>query len=279
MAFVLTEIFNVVPDFLGHSFTLIDYGNSGGIGSDHFSGYAADALLPGAGFLFCEVCLTGAAYVFRLSGQGSRLLKRSSVRKALCNICHCGDQAVQIFLFVGVGDDGNNIAVVGKLYVDVIFVKEHLLESKACNADLCCTDDHSGFIDGGVKISAFGACSRTKSIKSVCVKANKAHGNNKFDCQIFREKPALKWKGIVLRNSGNDFGRMLFRDGYIQSVAASGMDLDHQAYEPTVVFMNGEYYAMLGMRERTNKDFVYSNYGLDEEDFCIHVISKTSPYS
>lgn len=149
---------------------------------------------------------------------------------------------------------------------------------RPCNFELFDENKHV-MANQEVKISAFGACSRTKSIKSVCVKANKAHGNNKFDCQIFREKPALKWKGIVLRNSGNDFGRMLFRDGYIQSVAASGMDLDHQAYEPTVVFMNGEYYAMLGMRERTNKDFVYSNYGLDEEDFCIHVISKTSPYS
>lgn len=126
-----------------------------------------------------------------------------------------------------------------------------------------------------VNIGAFGACSRTKAIKSIRVKANKAHGNNKIDYTLFSEKPALKWKSLVLRNSGNDFGRMLFRDGYIQTVAASGMDLDHQAYEPVVVFMNGEYYAMLGMRERTNKDFVYSNYGLKEEDFCIQTTSKS----
>ena len=145
---------------------------------------------------------------------------------------------------------------------------------RPCNFELY-DENKENMANQEVKISAFGACSRTKSIKSVAVKAGKAVGNNKFDCAIFREKPALKWKGLVLRNSGNDFGRMLFRDGYIQTVAASGMDLDHQAYEPTVVFMNGEYYAMLGMRERTNKDFVYSNYGLKEEDFCIDVTSKT----
>lgn len=145
---------------------------------------------------------------------------------------------------------------------------------RPCNFELY-DENKETMANQEVKISAFGACSRTKAIKSVAVKAGKAVGNNKFDCAIFREKPALKWKGLVLRNSGNDFGRMLFRDGYIQTVAASGMDLDHQAYEPTVVFMNGEYYAMLGMRERTNKDFVYSNYGLKEEDFCIEVTSKT----
>lgn len=125
-----------------------------------------------------------------------------------------------------------------------------------------------------VKVGVFGACSRTKPIKSIKVKANKVYGTNKFDYPIFNEKPNLKWKSFVLRNSGNDFGRMLFRDGYLQTLAASNMDIDHQAYEPAVVFVNGEYYAMLGIRERTNKDFIYSNYGLSEEEFCIEEKSE-----
>lgn len=120
-----------------------------------------------------------------------------------------------------------------------------------------------------VKVGAFGACSRTKPIKSIKVKANKVYGTNKVDYPIFNEKPNLKWKSFVLRNSGNDFGRMLFRDGYLQMLAASNMDIDHQAYEPAVVFVNGEYYAMMGIRERTNKDFIYSNFGLSEGEFCI----------
>lgn len=124
-----------------------------------------------------------------------------------------------------------------------------------------------------VKVGVFGACSRTKPIKSIKVKANKVYGTNKLDYPIFNEKPNLKWKSFVLRNSGNDFGRMLFRDGFLQSLAASNMDLDHQAYEPAVVFVNGEYYGMLGIRERTNKDFIYSNYGLDEDEICIEETS------
>ena len=125
-----------------------------------------------------------------------------------------------------------------------------------------------------VKVGVFGACSRTKAIKSIKVKANKIYGTNKLDYPIFHEKPNLKWKSIVLRNSGNDFGRMLFRDGYLQTLAASNMDIDHQAYEPAVIFVNGEYYGMLGIRERSNKDFIYSNYGLDEEDICIEETSN-----
>ncbi len=120
-----------------------------------------------------------------------------------------------------------------------------------------------------VKVGAFGACSRTKEVKSIKVKANKVYGSNKVDYPIFNEKPNLKWKTFVLRNSGNDFGRMLFRDGFLQTLVSTHMDIDHQAYEPAVVFVNGEYYGMMGIRERTNKDFIYSNYGLNDDEFCI----------
>lgn len=146
---------------------------------------------------------------------------------------------------------------------------------RPCNFELF-DEQNLPQISQEVKIGTFGACSRTKPIKSIKVKANKVYGTNKINYPIFNEKENLKWKSIVLRNSGNDFGRMLFRDGFLQSLAVSGMDLDHQAYEPSVVFLNGEYYGMMGIRERTNKDFIYSNYGLDEDEFCLEETQDTA---
>ncbi len=121
-----------------------------------------------------------------------------------------------------------------------------------------------------VKISNYGNCSRTKYVKSIKINATKAHGGedgNKLNYAIFKEKPNLKWKSIVLRNSGNDFGHSFLRDAFMQTIISGQMDIDHQAYQPSVVFVNGKYYGMLNIRERTNKDFVYSNYGLDEQEF------------
>lgn len=117
-----------------------------------------------------------------------------------------------------------------------------------------------------LKIGNFGACSRTKFVKSIKVNANKVYGDKELDYPIFSEKPRLRWKSVVLRNSGNDFGRSYLRDGFMQTAVAH-LNLDHQAYEPSVVFMNGVYYGMLNIRERTNKSFLFSNYGLDEEEF------------
>lgn len=121
-----------------------------------------------------------------------------------------------------------------------------------------------------VKIGMFGACSRTNAVKSIKVNASKVYGNNKMDYSIFTSKPNLKWKSIVLRNSGNDFACSMMRDGFIQTAASSRMDIDHQAYQPSIVFINGLYYGLLNIRERSNADYIYSNYGLDEEEIYIH---------
>lgn len=121
-----------------------------------------------------------------------------------------------------------------------------------------------------VKIGNFGACSRTKFVKSLKVNAGKVYGDKELDYAIFKEKPNLRWKSVVLRNSGNDFGRAYLRDGFMQTVACR-TGVDHQAYQPSVVFLNGKYYGMLNIRERTNKDFVFSNYGYDEDEIYINV--------
>ncbi len=121
-----------------------------------------------------------------------------------------------------------------------------------------------------VKIGNYGGCSRTKYIKSIKVNAGKVYGDNKLDYSIFEEKPNLKWKSVVLRNAGNDFGRSYLRDGFIQTLLIGQADIDHQAYQPAMVFINGEFYGMLNIRERSNKDFIYSNYGLDEEEFYLN---------
>jgi hypothetical protein len=121
-----------------------------------------------------------------------------------------------------------------------------------------------------VRIGGFGGCSRTNKTKSIKIKANKTFGNNRFDYPIFKEKPNLKWKSIVLRNSGNDYSSTMLRDGFLQSALIGRMDIDHQAYEPAAVYINGSYYGMLNIRERTGEDFVFSNYGLDEDSIYIH---------
>ncbi|MFA6884554.1 MAG: CotH kinase family protein [Paludibacteraceae bacterium] len=149
---------------------------------------------------------------------------------------------------------------------------------RPCNFELF-DDDKAERLNMEVKAGNFGACSRTKFTKSIKINASKAYGGNKMDYTIFKEKPNLKWKSVVLRNSGNDFGRSYLRDGFMQSLLIGQMDIDHQAYQPSVVYINGKYYGLLNIRERSNSDFIYSNYGLDEDEVYIESSSSSTSYS
>jgi hypothetical protein len=70
-----------------------------------------------------------------------------------------------------------------------------------------------------------------------------------------------------LRDGGNDFSDLYFRDLIIQRTMAGHVDLDWQAGHTAVLYINGEYMGMLNIRERSNEDNIYSNYnGLEDLD-------------
>jgi len=54
------------------------------------------------------------------------------------------------------------------------------------------------------------------------------------------DKDIDSFESFVLRNSGNDWGSTHFRDALMTSLVADRVD--HQAYRPAVVFLNGEYW-------------------------------------
>ncbi|MCQ2199293.1 MAG: CotH kinase family protein [Paludibacteraceae bacterium] len=118
-----------------------------------------------------------------------------------------------------------------------------------------------------VEVGVFGGCSRSHNVKSFKIKANKRTGSNKFQyTKFFADRTYTKYKALALRNGGN--GWYLYprwRDGFMQSLA-KGMNVDYQAYQPVAYFLNGEYKGLMGLRERTDEDYVYSNYGLDEDE-------------
>ena len=57
------------------------------------------------------------------------------------------------------------------------------------------------------------------------------------------------------------------RDALVQRTMGENANLDWQAYQPVVVYLNGKYHALLNLRERSNEDNIYTNYdGLEDID-------------
>lgn len=123
-----------------------------------------------------------------------------------------------------------------------------------------------------VESSIVGGCSITETVKSLSLKSSKQTGKEYYDYAFFASKPEINHKTIHLRNGGTDHRGIRFRDGIMQTFAI-GMNIDYQAYQPVAYYLNGKYMGLMNLNERTNADYVTSNYGIDEDDIDLVVIS------
>ena len=115
-----------------------------------------------------------------------------------------------------------------------------------------------------------GGQSRANALRSMVFYANKRFGpkNKRFDYEFFPDqKPGIKkFKSFSLRDGGNDFSDLYFRDLIIQRTMGKNTDIDWQAGHTAVLYINGEYMGMLNIRERSNEDNIESNYGIEDMD-------------
>lgn len=82
------------------------------------------------------------------------------------------------------------------------------------------------------------------------------------------DEPLTRFSRLVLRNSGNDHNSTLIRDAMIQRLVGH-MNMDTQAYRPSIVFINGEYWGIHNIRERYDDWYLHHHYGVDRDDITI----------
>ena len=111
-----------------------------------------------------------------------------------------------------------------------------------------------------------GGCSRTNPQKSLIVYGNKRFGTSRFGYDLFSEKPNQEIKSFMIRNSGNDFWWTHFRDAAIQLFMGNKVNIDYQAYQPAIFYLNGNYWGIQNLRERSEEDFVLANYATEDID-------------
>lgn len=134
-------------------------------------------------------------------------------------------------------------------------------------------------INQEVDMAMCGGWSRAWEPHSFKLKAEKIYeGKNFYEYPIFETKPYLKHKTLQIRNGGNDTGSRLKDPALQEIVRTSGLNVDGQAYQPIVHYINGEYKGMLNIREPNNKHFAYANYGYDSEELDQFEMSPDSGY-
>ena len=117
-------------------------------------------------------------------------------------------------------------------------------------------------MDLGTKIH--GNFSRTHPQKSFRLIARGGYGEGSIEHAFFDDVESDSFKTLLLRNSGNDYLYANCRDPLVHLVT-EGTDIDDQAYRPALVYLNGEYWGLMGLRERVDEDYLENHYDVDPD--------------
>ncbi len=121
--------------------------------------------------------------------------------------------------------------------------------------------------DAGVKI--FGNYSRGNNLKSIRLIARNKYGDNRFEYKFFSDKNISSFKQVVLRNAGDDYQVANMRDPVNRLIARDLELVDGMAYTPSVVFLNGVYWGMHGLREKIHENYIEANHGVSADSVVI----------
>jgi hypothetical protein len=126
-------------------------------------------------------------------------------------------------------------------------------------------DGHRAFsINAGARIH--GGATRSAPMKSL-----RLYFRSEFDEEnylrypIFTTQDRNRFKRLILRNSGNDFGFTMFRDAMMHRLVGQ-MGFDTEDYRPAIVLVNGEFWGLHNVRERFDDHYIENVYGVARND-------------
>jgi len=106
----------------------------------------------------------------------------------------------------------------------------------------------------------------TKPQKPFTIYMRNRYGDESIHYQLFKNRPVVDFSRIVFRNGGDDWEETLIRDPLAESLITGMMDAGYMAYQPTTLFLNGEYWGIHNIREKFNTQFFAENYGANPDN-------------
>lgn len=117
-------------------------------------------------------------------------------------------------------------------------------------------------LNAGVKI--FGGWSRAFDQRSLSLFARSKYGPSDIEYPLFDERIYNKYGAVVLRNSGNDNIASNMRD-IINHELNKDLNLETQAYQSVVTYINDEYWGLYHLREKVNEHFLANKFNIDPD--------------
>ena len=112
----------------------------------------------------------------------------------------------------------------------------------------------------------FGGGSAGFEQKSLAILFRSRYDIGELSYKLFPQIPLMEFESFILRNSGNDWWSTMIRDAITYSLVKGNKNLDFQAYRPSVVYLNGEYWGIHNIREKISEHFIEHHHFVAEEE-------------
>ncbi|MEM1318766.1 MAG: CotH kinase family protein [Bacteroidota bacterium] len=121
----------------------------------------------------------------------------------------------------------------------------------------CVFNSESGF-------RLFGGMSRLFPQKSMTLVARDDYGKKRIRHRFFGKQGLKKFKFLVLRNSGSDWGKSHFRDAMMTGLLED-WNMEKQDCQPAHIYLNGQYWGIYNIREKINRYFLADHHDIDKD--------------
>lgn len=133
-------------------------------------------------------------------------------------------------------------------------------------------------INQAVNLSVSGNIARFHGQKAILVEASERYGKATLDYRFFPNKRIYSFQSILFRAGGHpDKYNSMFTDGLGHYLTEEHLDVDHIAYRPCVVYLNGKYWGIYNVREKLNANYLVDNHNLDKNKFDLLETAWATP--
>jgi len=110
--------------------------------------------------------------------------------------------------------------------------------------------------------------------QSLAFFARSKYGDGAFNYRLFREKDIDNFESFIMRNDNGEYNIFdAVGNGLVQDI------LDVQAFQPVVVFINGEYWGILNMMEKINEHYITGNFKINADSVdVLNGFETDNPY-
>lgn len=172
----------------------------------------------------------------------------------------------------GLNEDGTPINLAA--YDSIPFRKPtpvyrlHGKERRQAYAEMFKAGGSATVFSQGVTMGIIGQYSLDMPQKSLKLVAKAGLGERYFNAAIFPDRPFEQYKSLVLRVSGNDAVWTRLIDGLQSRLINQITDTTviNQAWQPVIVYINGQYWGHYNLRERVSRYFVAQHEGIPLEE-------------